>query len=206
MDVRAVIRRATVVVDREMRKEFPEDFYKRCYYSAAAVVHIIRTAGGQAALVGGDMAGFMLTVNGRQATLQGFGGSTEGMSHVWVEASGSLIDLGFHYLPYDARRPSLPMPVATWQLADELPAYLRYAPIRSTTEAGEFVFDQPAHAARLSVFKERCWSRFNNLVGNPKPPFWFLEHRASLSAAAAAGDRWAAGAIVFETMCQSGQL
>jgi hypothetical protein len=200
MNVEIVARRALVVIDRELRREFPDDFYARCYYSAAALTQLIRDNGGAAALKTGNMAGFIVSIDGQQAGLKGFGGSPDGTAHLWVEAAGRLFDLSFHYLPYDAQRASVAMPVVAWESTAAHPDYLQYEVLQDTTQEGHFTFDEPAKRARLASFIDKCRARFRAQTGNPKLPFWLLERPQSVVAAASRGDAWANAALRFQSM------
>lgn len=200
MQVETIIKRAMFVVDRELRKEFPGDYHKRCYYAAAALLSICRESGLPATLVGGDLLAFTVSTDGREASLQGYGGSSDGLSHVWVEAADRILDLGIHYLPAESRYSALAMPASMWKLSNEFRPYMRYRSFQTTTDAGGFGFRNADHNERLARFENGCRSRIQNLFGNPKLPFWLVEGPASVEEAARAGNPWAASALRFERM------
>ena len=126
MNLTSTVTRTLYVVDRSLRKEFPEDYFKRCMYAAFGTSALLQDAGFNANIVGGDFLAFVVARFEQRAGLQGFGLGTDQPSHFWVEVDGTIIDVGPHYLPDDARFPATPMPFVAWSSASTLPLYLRY--------------------------------------------------------------------------------
>lgn len=202
MNADVLILRALVVIDRELRREFPSDFHKRCAYSACALAEILRSKGIEASVRVGDVLGFVVSADGNQAGQQGYqGGIIDGddaeLSHVWVEAEGRTLDLNFHYFSIGGRYKAAPMPAVAWPQGESFPVYAQY---RVRSDATHFSFSNPNHAERLENFIARCQARIGALIGNPKPPFWILRGQASFANALKSGDLWAESALRFQRM------
>jgi hypothetical protein len=106
MNLISTITRTLYVVDCSLRKEFPEDFYKRCMYAAFGSTALLQDAGYEANIVGGDFLAFVVAKSEQRAGLQGFGLGTDQPSHFWVEVDNTIVDVGPHYLPEDSRFPA----------------------------------------------------------------------------------------------------
>jgi hypothetical protein len=120
------LERILTVVERTLRKTFPDDCQKRCAYSAFGIRSLLQDGGVEATLIGGDFAAFVMSLKGEKAGVQGFGFGEDQCSHFWVEADGRLIDIAPHFLPRESSYPIVPMPAIAWDLREHLPAYLRY--------------------------------------------------------------------------------
>ena len=196
MRIESTIRRVLFVVDRCLRKEFPDDYDKRCMYGAFATSVLLQDAGLEANIAGGDFLAFVVSRRGDEAGLQGFGLGEDQPSHFWVEVQDTIIDLGPHYLPKRSRYPAFDLPLVAWTLATGLPKYLRYRPlIRYASEAQ--LQATPDILARKEQFIAQCRERYKTQVGQPKLPGWVLSDQASLLTAARQGDLWALNAIRF---------
>jgi hypothetical protein len=187
------------IVAATLRQEFPEDFYKRCAYSAFATFSLLRDADVDALLVGGDFVAFIVSRDGRQASMQGFGFGDTQCSHFWVEAEGRLIDLGPHFLPEDTRFPAAPMPAVAWDLANPLPRSIRYRTIQRFPAEAEMSSD-PIVQARCRTFIAKCRSRRNSQVNFLKFPTWIVTGKPSMTIATNRRDPWAVGADRFERL------
>lgn len=185
------------VVDKALREIFPSDFDQRCLYAVSGLQLLLKEAGFTPEIVGGDFLCFVLSVDNRQGTLQGFGNpDATQVSHYWIEANGSLIDLGPSYLPKGSRFPALPIPVARWPLDTALPAYLRYR--EHIRFAPDVVLQSDLEIQiRMENFLNRC--REINLASSNQRirNGWELKGPLSLLAAARNGDRWARGTTIF---------
>jgi hypothetical protein len=60
MNLISTITRSLYVVDRSLRKEFREDYYKRCMYAAFGTTALLHEAGFKANIVGGDFLAFVV--------------------------------------------------------------------------------------------------------------------------------------------------
>ena len=187
------------VVVRSLRKEFPEDFYKRCYYAAFAMRALLLDAGVEAEIVGGDFVAFIVARDGTRAGLQGFGFGAEQCSHFWVEAEGRLIDVGPYLLPEDASYSVSAMPLVAWDLATPFPAYLRYRPVKRFP-ADAVMSAVPEQNARCDHFVAACRSRAASHIAGSKPLSWLLTDTNATVAAARSHDSWAIGALRFARM------
>lgn len=200
---RLMLERVLCVVDRSLRKEFPDDFHKRCLYAAFGVHALLRDRGYSPNIVGGDFSAFVVSRDGMQASMQGYSsrGASSEPSHYWTELDGSIIDLGPSYLPYESRYPALSMPVACWEMSHRLPKALQYHP--EVWHGVEAELDPASPAAiRKEKFVEQCRQRDKSPMVNPKLNSWLLRSMVSIEDSAKRGDRWAAGAIRFEQMAQ----
>ena len=193
----SILIRVLYIVDRITRTEFPIDFDRRCIYSAYGVLSLLRDAGVSANIVGGDFLAFVVAKNGQKAGMQGFGSKIGELSHFWVDAGGSIIDLGPRYLPKGSSFPAAPMPIAAWQVGQQLPTYLRYKPLRTYREGMEVLSDG-AHKARRDLFVRLCRERYNAQRGQPKLPTWLLTDDRSVKNASDERDLWAINARKFQ--------
>ena len=187
------------IVAETLRQEFPEDFYKRCAYSAFGTLALLRDAGVDALPVGGDFVAFIVSRDGRQASMQGFGFGETQSSHFWVEAEGRLIDLGPHFLPDDARFLAAAMPAVAWDLANPLPRSIHYRTIQRFPAEAE-LSPEPTIRARCRAFIAKCRSRLDTQADFLKFPTWIVTGKPSMKIAASKRDAWAIGAERFEKL------
>jgi hypothetical protein len=193
------------VVVRSLRKEFPDDFYKRCYYAAFAMRALLQDAGVEAEIVGGDFVAFIICSNGARAGMQGFGFGEGQCSHFWVVAEGLLLDVGPHLLPNDSSYPVAAMPFVAWAMEAPFPAYLRYRPLqRFPAEAVMSVV--PEQNARCDRFIADCRTRLSSQIAGSKPLSWLLTGPGATEAAARGRDPWAQGALRFTSMTPVAEL
>jgi len=193
-----VIIEATItVVDRTLRREFCEDFYKRCAYAAMATCNLLADKGIQSEMLGGNFAAFVVSPDGRRAGMSGYGFSREQSAHFWVEAAGRYIDIGPHYLPLRPGQVSQAMPPAVWPVIQPLPRYLRYQVLERFLPDARFNPD-PEIETRAATFLAKCRERQAKQFGNPKFPRWLLTGPQALLAAASKRDDWAMSAVRFE--------
>jgi hypothetical protein len=129
MNLISTITRSLYVVDRSLRKEFREDYYKRCMYAAFGTTALLQDAGFKANIVDGDFLAFVVARFEQRAGLQGFRLGTDQPSHFWVEVDDAIVDVGPHYLPDHSRFPAASMPFIAWSPVSKLPLYLRYRSI-----------------------------------------------------------------------------
>jgi hypothetical protein len=94
-----------IAVERTLRQQFPNDFFKRCAYSAFGIRALMKDAGVCAELVGGDFAAFTMSPSGDRAAVQGFGFGDDQCAHFWVEADQRLVDIAPYFLPHDSSYP-----------------------------------------------------------------------------------------------------
>lgn len=192
------------IVAECLREMFPEDFYKRCAYTASGTLSLLRDAGVEGSLVGGDFAAFIVATAGNKAGLQGFGLGTKQCSHFWVEAEGRLIDVAPHFLPADASYPIAPMPGVAWDMAHLRPQALRYREVQRFPGSAGFSAD-PAIQNCGHDFVQLCRERFDQQSG-AKFPTWIITGPASLDIAANKGNAWALGAKRFEALAHASNL
>jgi len=191
------LERILAIVERTLRKTFPDDCQKRCAYSAFGIHTLLKDAGVEATLIGGDFAAFVMSLNGGQAGVQGFGFGEDQCSHFWVEADGRLIDIAPHFLPRESSYPVVPMPAIAWDLNEPLPAYLRYRAIERFPESAMMSSDATVNA-RCEGFVTACQQRLQAQVGPLDFPTWVVTGSASVAKMINRKDRWALGARRFE--------
>lgn len=193
------------VVVRNLRREFPDDFYKRCHYAAFAMRALLLDAGVEAEIVGGDFVAFIVSRDGTRAGMQGFGFGKEQCSHFWVIAEGRLFDVGPHLLPSDSSYPVAAMPLVAWDMEATLPAYLRYRPLQRFPAAAVMssVLEQNARCAR---FIANCRSRAASQLAGAKPLSWLLTGASATDTTARRRDPWAMGALRFARMTSLSEL
>jgi hypothetical protein len=175
------ITRALTVVDLSLREVFPNNYWKRCTYAAFGLNRLLSQGGIASEFVSGDILCFTLSTDGRTPLLEGYGNAAGGgPSHYWIEAEGALLDLGAHYLPMEARRPIVPMPVIRWDAKEPLPRYLRYRELaRAPAMQPEATIAEKVHG-----FVQHCELRDRRLGDDLTMPHWALTGPASLDAAA----------------------
>lgn len=183
-----------------IKNSFPDDYDARCLYSACAIYTILIREGIKAIIVGGNVRVFTLSVDGRKALLEGFGGGDITQpSHYWVEVNGIILDTGASYLPKRSRMRAVPMPMVAWQKNSALPNYLQYKEKIRYAEEVEYIFPDDI-ANRISTFIERCQKRYDSKVAKKKLSTWILDSPKGLNNAAKSGDKWAKGALRFQSM------
>lgn len=197
--------RQVSVVDSALRAMFPQDYDKRCMYAAFGLRVLLREAGVNAKIIGGDFVAFVVARTEKRAGMEGFGFGEEYPSHYWVETEDTLVDLGPHYLPRASSYPAAKMPIVTWRTDEPLPLYLRY---RTRIRYGPDVelASDAAITARMCDFLEQCANCKNARLGQPKLPSWVLTGTSSLVSAAERGDVWARNAMRFSRVARAEEL
>ncbi|MDN3683219.1 hypothetical protein QWZ04_23205 [Vibrio tapetis subsp. quintayensis] len=141
-----------------------------------------------------------MSTDGRQASVAGFAGSNNGQpSHYWVEVNSVLLDPNVSYLPKSLKPPKVPMPMIAWENKSILPIGLQYrAKIRYDEEA-VFVFPDEI-SSRIDNFVTLCHKRYLSKATKKKIPSVILSSQCELEALARAGNKWALGALHFQSM------
>jgi hypothetical protein len=199
------LERILTVVERTLRKSFPDDYHKRCAYSAFGIYTLLKDADVPAHLVGGDFVAFVMSLDGQRAAVQGFGFGEDQPSHFWVEAEGRLIDIAPHFLPRESSFPVVEMPAVAWNLAEPLPLFLRYRVQDRITGPAAMSAD-PVINARCDSFVAACQQRLQAQIGPLDFPTWLLTGANSLAKKAQGRDRWAWGAEKFARISQESDL
>ncbi|MCS2611148.1 hypothetical protein [Halomonas dongshanensis] len=183
-----------------LRNSFPDDYDARCLYSACAIQTILKSKRVKAIIVGGNVGAFTLSTDGREALLEGFGGGDITQpSHYWVEANGVILDPGVSYLPKRSRMSAVSMPMIAWTKNNALPKYIQYIEKVRYAEEAEYIFPSDI-ANRVAEFIARCEKRYTSRTAKKKLSTWLLTNQKDLDKAARSGDRWATGAIRFQSM------
>lgn len=201
----AVVERVLAVVEARLRESFPDDFHRRCAFSAFAIRALLRDQGIDAVLVGGKFATFVMTPDQSRMAVQGFRSGKEPHPHYWVEADDRLIDLAPHLLPFGSEYPIVPMPALAWNMNAPLPMAFRYK-ARQRYRPDSAMSTDPKLCARADAFVQECRVLIGDTDGAPILPTWIVSSYAALMAAVDRGDPWACGAKRFEQMANSDSL
>lgn len=183
------------IVERTLRRTFPQDFYKRCAYAAYGTATLMRDHGVCAEIVGGDFAAFIMSTDHRRAGMQGFAFGESQCSHFWVEAGGRLLDVAPHLLPHDASYPVVPMPAVAWDLVHTLPRSLQYR--EQDRFPDSVLMGDPEIVARMERFVAACRDRMKQQKGALRFPTWVITDPEALLAEASKRNPWAVGAVRF---------
>lgn len=180
-----------------LRETFPDDFYRRCAYSAFAISNLLRDEGMDAAIVGGQFAALVVAADGSRMAIQGFLDGPEPFPHLWVEAENRLIDPGPYLLAFGSEYPVLPMPMLVWDMRAPLPSAFQYK-IRESLAGTSPMSPDPAVRAQSNDFVGKCRARAADPALAPALDTWIVVDDASLHGALERGDLWASAARSFE--------
>ena len=188
------IARCAHVVDRSLRKSFPDDFDARCLYAALGMHRLAARMGYSSNMVGGDFSALAVAVDNSQASFQGYSlsdGDGE-YAHYWCEIEGHIVDLGPTYLSERSRFAAVRAPIVMWPTAISLPESLKYRPKIRYAPDGEHRM-APEIMDRIDKFFQICDKKFASLSGQPKATNWLASGPKSIVAASDRGDLWALG-------------
>ena len=197
----AQVQRVLAVVEACLCETFPHDFFRRCAFAAFGLRALLRDAGLEAVMVGGQFAAFVVTPDGRRMAVQGFQSGPDPYPHFWVEAQDRLIDLGPHLLAFGSDYPVVSMPALMWDMSAPLPVALRYK-ARDRLPADNRMSSDSSVRMQCGAFVERCRGLAADRDYQPTLPTWVAANYASLLAAVGRDDPWACGAKRFEQMGQ----
>ncbi|WP_338456655.1 hypothetical protein [uncultured Alteromonas sp.] len=187
-------------IDWCLRKDFPLDFDSRCLYTACAIHSVLKNEGIPSIIVGGDAVAFTVSVDGSQASVEGFASAKQGEpSHYWVETSDLLLDPNVSYLPERSRIKRVPMPMVAWERKQPLPQSLQYREQIRHDENVEFRFTEDI-AARMDSFVNICIKRFKSKVGKKRLSGFIISSPESIKQHASNGNKWALSALRFQKM------
>ncbi|EUB86985.1 hypothetical protein [Pseudomonas sp. GM30] len=195
----AVVERVLCVVDRCLRGQFPEDYYKRCLYASFGVHVLLRALGHSPAVVGGSFLAFVVSRDQRQASMQGYASDSGEHSHYWVELDGWIIDLGTYYLPIGSSFLASEMPALYWDKGYRMPKGLKYAP-EARYASPEVAHLEPHIIEKMVPFLAACQVRMCQPLVKPKIGKWLVTTPSSIQRAASKGDLWARAVIRYESM------
>lgn len=195
----AVVERILCVVDRCLRVQFPDDYYKRCLYASFGVHSLLRTLGHSPEVVGGNFLAFVVSRDERKASMQGYASESGEHSHYWVELNGSIIDLGTYYLPVGSKFPACEIPAVIWDAGYDLPRGLKYAP-EARYALPEISHLEPHIIEKMEPFLAACHARMGETLVKPKIGKWLVRTPSSIQKAASKGDQWARAVIRYESM------
>lgn len=200
----AVIERVLCVVDRCLKSQFPDTYYKRCLYAAFGTHVLLEEMGYDPEIVGGDFGAFVSSKDQRTGAFQGYSSESDDQPHYWVELDGAILDLGTHYLPVASSFPASDMPVVFWNLKNAFPKGLKYvgAARYSSSETSQLA---PHIAEQMIPFLASCRARIAKPLVKPKIGKWLATSPAAIEQAAKKGDLWARGIIRYE-LTPAGEL
>lgn len=196
--------RAMTSVDRALRRAFPDDAGQRCMYAAYALAALLRDAGYQAIVVGGDFLAFVPNRDGLEAAFHGFGGGVDAgtASHYWVESENRLLDTGPLLLPQTAAKPIETPPAVYWPLEADLPRYLRYNPrMRMAPDAVFSTIREQCEKAENLI--DDCRRRMRTAKGTGPTKLALLDG-PNYTRLNARSDAWASAAWRYENSPQFG--
>lgn len=201
----ALVEQVLAVVEALLCETFPDDFHRRCAFSAFAVRALLRDAGVDAVLVGGQFAAFVMTPDHGRLAVQGFRSSHDPHPHYWVEAEDRLIDLSPYLLAFGSDYPIVAMPALAWDMSAPLPSSFRYKAQQRYPADSRMSIDQKL-CAQADAFVQSCRRLVADPAVTPRLPTWLATNYASLLAAVERDDPWACGARRFEQMAQNHPL
>lgn len=165
-------------------------------YASFGLSALLNDAGMATQIIGGDFLCAVVSQDGSRMTLQGFGSQhSELPSHYWIEAQGTLIDLGPTFLPIRSSYPSAPLPVIRWPLISKLPNFITYRETKRYTEGVKI--SDPIFFRKNCEFVAHCRKLNRDTKTNVDLGAWQLTDWPSLQQAANAGDFWARAMFVF---------
>jgi len=196
MRARDPIGQALAIADASLREFFPTDFYKRCMYASFGIAALLRDQGIPAHVVGGDFICAVVSTDGEQMSLQGFGTRHDGPpSHFWVLSGDHLLDLGPMYLTHESSFPAAPLPILRWPVAISMPDFIRYRERERYVEGAENL--DPVMREKIAAFLLHCRQIRDDASRDFPLPAWQLKDSQSLRFAAQKGDMWASAAMEF---------
>ena len=195
----AVVERVLCVVDRCLKGQFPDDYYKRCLYASFGVHGLLQAMGRSPAVVGGNFLAFVVSRDQRQASMQGYASDSGEHSHYWIELDGAIIDLGTYYLPIGSSFPASEMPALLWDTGYRMPKGLRYAP-EACYASPEVAHLEPHVIEKMVPFLAACHARMAQPLVKPKIGKWLVTSPSSIKKAAIKGDLWARAVMRYESM------
>ena len=201
----ALVEHVLAVVEALLCETFPDDFYRRCAFSAFGTRALLQDAGCDAVLVGGQFAAFVMTPDGSHLAVQGFKSGHEPHPHYWVEADDRLIDLGPHLLAFGSGYPVVPMPAIAWDMSAPLPSSFRYKAQQRYPANSPMSTDRRL-CAQADAFVADCRAMAADRARTPRLPTWMATSYATLLAAVERDDPWACGAKRFEQIAQNHPL
>lgn len=186
------LKRILAVVLHCLRDTFPNDFHRRCAFSARATRMLLQREGIGSHVVGGKFTALAVGTFDARYSLQGFQSGPEPYPHLWVETEHRLVDLGPHLLQFGSPFPLTPMPALAWAKTDPLPAALTYEPIDRIPDDAPFSLIGTV-ADQADRFVDCC---FDMIAALPVP--WLLTGKLALREAQLAGDPWAQAVARFQ--------
>jgi hypothetical protein len=165
-------------------------------YASFGIAALLKDEGISAQIIGGDFVCAVIAKDQSQMTLQGFGSQPSKVpSHYWIEAQGTLIDLGTMYLPYGSSFPASPLPVMRWPTTLNLPDFVAYREAERFSKEVEIA--DPVLRTRNSEFVSVCRKSRSTHTGIISLNTWELTSLTALHQAAVKGDSWARAVTIF---------
>lgn len=194
----AVVERVLCVVDRCLRSQFPDDYYKRCMYASFGMHRLFRANGYSPVIVGGNFGALVVSRDQRLASIQGYASCTGEHSHYWIELDGSVIDLGSYYLPVESSFQASAVPAVFWNTSCPLPRALIYeaAERYPSSDCSRLA---PHIIEKMEPFLAACSARMAKPLAKPRIGKWIATSPSSIQKTARRGDPWALAVIRYET-------
>lgn len=189
-----VVERVMCVVDRCLRNQFPDDYYKRCMYASFGIYRLLQAMGHSPVVVGGNFLAFVVARNEPKGSMQGYVSDASKHAHFWIEVDHRLLDLGTYYLPSGSSFPACDIPATYWDKSHALPSGLRYEP-EARYGSLEAIYLEPHIAEKMERFLSACTARIAKPLVKPTVGKWLVISPASIDRAANKGDMWAQGMV-----------
>lgn len=193
------IQRCASVVERSLKKTFPQDYDSRCLYAALGMHHLTKKLGYRPNMVRGDFSALVVAKDNSQATFQGYNRveADNNFAHYWCDVEDHIVDLGPSLLPKKSRFPAANVPIVMWPKKHPLPNSLMYTP-KIAYHPDAINAMEPAIMTKVKNFLQTCDQKFAAQKGQPKLKNWLVSGPKSIASAAARGDLWAKGTIHIE--------
>lgn len=163
----SAIERVFCVVERCLKIQFPDDYYKRCLYASFGIHSLLENLRHTPEIIGGNFGAFVRCKDQRTGAFQGYTSDSDEHPHYWVELDGAIIDLGAYYLPVASSFPAFDMPAVFWDLRNPLPKELKYVAVARypQPDAQELA---PHIIEKMIPFLASCHARMTKPLVKPK--------------------------------------
>ncbi|WP_375553162.1 hypothetical protein [Roseovarius mucosus] len=195
MRVKSAVIRCAYIVDKALKSIFPDNYFARCMYASYGSQHILQKLGFRTRIIGGSFGMFLVSADGRRATIDAYGGPGAENSHVWCVVEDRIFDVSSPYLAENGSFPKAIPPIVFWPVDKEMPRSFRY--YYGGDHLSPATYD-PDVQERLAGFIEHCDKRLSAHKGQPNLRNWLLTDMTSIRRASQKGDPWASAALRLE--------
>lgn len=197
------IERCAFVVNRSLRKVFPDNYGVRCLYAAFGLHTLAKGMGLKSHMVAGDFWGLCVSHNGREMKHEGW--ETKGndeFGHYWCVVNNHIVDLGLMYIQDRAPFTATNAPIVAWPLDEALPRCLLYNARKNYHT--DLQLQLPDHMMKnFDTFLPICVKKMKALKGRPDMRSWLLDGKKTFNKRASNGDIWARAAKLVDEQSSS---